>query len=173
MMKIFGCHILFLLFIVSCSAPKQQGLVYVNDCESIKGWQDIQLTRWPVHSGWLSNKLDSIHLYGIQFRLAFKDISPKRLQKVKISLWVYFTEKSKSTLVIEIKDKYGLGLSWFGTKMEDQVKEIGKWQKITAEMPLQNPALNKPDNFITIYPWDNGKKDVYVDDLIIEFIPQR
>jgi hypothetical protein len=169
MKKIFTCFCLGLIIISGCSSGKQKGLEYFNDCESIKGWEPVGFARLPVHSGFFSNKLDSIHMYGVTFRLAFKDISPDSIKKVKVSLWVFFNEKSKATLVMELKNKLESGLSWTGIKLEDKVKEIGKWQKVTVEFPIDGNSA-KPDNFIWIYPWDNDKKDVYIDDIDIEFI---
>ena len=185
----------YLFFLcVSCSTPKQNKIVFKNDFESIQGWQSVKLAANPVHSGLYSNKLDSVNIYGLTFRLALKDISPRHLKKVKISLWVYFTQNSQASLVVDIDNPFNQVLSGFYTSMgleqeqvgkweqitatpavyssRSSIREIGKWQEITEEISLQDTALNKPGNVVVIYPWDNGKKDVYVDDFIIEFIPE-
>ncbi len=147
-----------------------------------------------LHSGLYSNKLDSLNPYGLTFQLPFKSISASHLKKVKISLWVYFTENSQASLVMDINNPSGQVLRGFYTDMglekgqvgkwekitatpsvyssRSSIREIGKWQEITEELSLEDTALNKPDNIVVIYPWDNGKKDVYVDDLTIEFIPE-
>jgi hypothetical protein len=162
-----------MLFGVGCSNSKQGGLVYLNDMESVKGWQAISLSRWPVHGGWYSNKLDTAHAYGASFKLPFKEIFSGKLEKVKVSLWVYFTAKSNATLVMEIKDAKEKQLSWNALKMEDQVKQPWKWQKVTAEFSLKIPFSKDPENIVNIYPWDNGGKDIYVDDILIEFVKDR
>jgi hypothetical protein len=178
--------------------PKRTGLLYTNDFESIKGWQSVTLTSYPVHSGLYSNKMDSMHVYGATFRLPFRDISAKRLKKVRISLWTYFEENSQATLVMDIDNPDNKSISWTGANMalelqqigknitkwqqitdtrsnyssRSSIQEIGKWQQITQEFSLQDTMINKPDNIINIYPWNNGKKNVYVDDIVIEFIPE-
>ncbi len=97
---------ILVLLVIGCQAPKepkQAGLVYLNDFEAIKGWVPVNLTRWPVHSGLFSNKLDSAHQYSLGFGVPFKEVSPRKLKTVKVSEWVYFTEKSEASLAMEVK----------------------------------------------------------------------
>ncbi|HTA27604.1 MAG TPA: hypothetical protein VK809_07445 [Bacteroidia bacterium] len=173
MKKIHTGLYLVLLMIVGCAGPKQDGLVYFNDFESVKGWAPIYLSRWPVHSGRLSNKLDSNHAYGLSFWLPFSQVSPKKLKAVKISAWVYLTVRCDAFLAMEIKTPDNKSLVWNGVNVDEQVKEVGKWQQVTAMFSLRNKDFNVPDNFINIYTWDKGKKDVYIDDLSIEFIEEQ
>jgi hypothetical protein len=162
-----------MLFAMGCESPKQNGLVYFNDFESIKGWAPLNLARWPVHSGRLSNRLDSNHQYGSSFLLPFIEISPKKLKMVKITAWVYFTQKCDVSLAMEIKTPDLKSLIWEGINMEEQVNEIGKWQQVTAMFSLRDKNFNSPENLVNIYTWDKGKKDIYIDDITIEFVEDR
>ena len=78
-----------LLLLMACNTPKQKGLVYFNDFESIKGWAPINLSKKIAHSGIFSNKLDSGHVYGATFKELFREISDDKLVKVKVSFWAY------------------------------------------------------------------------------------
>ena len=157
------------LLLASCSHPKQRGLTFVNDFESVKGWSDVLLATGPVHSGKFSNRLDSLHPYGLTFSLPFKNITPLHLRKVKVSMWVYLTEGANGSLVMDVKTPERSTVFWAG---EDFTKHAqpGSWQKVSVEFSLQNNSFNVPTNIIGIYPWNSGKKEFYIDDVEIEFV---
>ena len=166
---------LLVILMLGCKQPeqpKQQGLIYLNDFETIKGWDPVNLSKWPVHSGMFSNKLDSIHPYGLGFALPFKEISPRKLKTVKVTEWVYLSDKGEVSLAMEIKTFDNKSLIWNGIDVDEQISEIGKWRQVSTQFSLRNDSLNKPGNIVNIYTWDKGKKEVYVDDIKIEFIEE-
>jgi hypothetical protein len=175
-MKMIKIHFYLLIFLtVGCEKPKepkQMGLLYLNDFESIKGWAPVNLTMWPVHSGLYSNKLDELHEYSLGFASPIKDISPRRLKTVKVSEWVYLSEKCDAVIAMEVKSPKNKSLTWKGIDLDEQVTEIGKWRQITTTFSLRSDTVNRPDNMLNIYTWDKGKKDIYVDDIRIEFIEE-
>jgi len=171
--KITSFLYLLIIFIAGCEAPKQRGLVYFNDFESIKGWTKVNLAQWPIHSGRFSNKLDSNFDYGQSFWLTFKEVSPKKLKAVKVTAWVYFTGRCDAFLAMEVKDPDNKSLVWNGVNMDEQVNQVGKWQQVTALFSLRDKKFNAPSNFINIYTWDKGKKEMYIDDITIEFIEEQ
>ncbi len=159
-----------LVVIAGCSnIPKQKGLVYYNDFEYAKGWEDVNLGKEPVHSGVYSNKMDSIHQYGATFKLPFKEVANGKVASVKISLWAYLEPNAKTSIVTEVRRPDQGSLLYQGYKLEDVIKEKNKWQEVEFTVPI-NDSLNKPDNIFMVYPWNLSKSNVYVDDVRIEFI---
>ena len=107
--------LLLVVVFVSCgNKPKQKGLIYYNDFETIKGWnKDINLAKTPIHSGIYSNKLDSTHMYGSTLKLRFKEVEPDPIRKIKCSLWCYLkTNKTQGKIVLAIpqRSRHGLDL---------------------------------------------------------------
>ena len=167
---------IFLAFFIlitcfGCNKNKQQGLVYFNDFENIKGWTDVLLDRKPVHSGSYSNRLDSINTYGETFKLSFKEISDHIIRKVKVKLWVFFPNKeAKGKFVIEINQPDKKNLFWIAKNIEELVKTPGEWTQIEMEFSFVNKDYMLPQNVIKIFPWNLNKQPFFVDDVRLEFI---
>jgi hypothetical protein len=151
--------------------PKQNGLVYFNDFEAIKGWAPVYLNKQPHHSGEYSNKLDSASIYGATFKLRFKEISDLPVRKVKISFWVLKTnENDSSKFVVEVSDKDKNKVFWIAKSIEELVKTPKKWVKVSLEFAFLKENITQPDNVISIYAWNLGKSEIYIDDEKIEFV---
>jgi hypothetical protein len=159
-----------LALLMACSQPKQTGLIYYNDLESISGWADVNISNEQSHSGVLSNKLDTARQYGINFRQSLKKISNERISKIEVSMWVYITPKAQGNIVLEVHNHDGSSLLWDSKTFDGATVEPNKWQLISKEFILKDP-LNNPENIVAIYPWCNGKSTFYVDDVRIEFVP--
>ena len=163
--------LLFAALLIGCSKPTQKGLVYFNDFESIKGWTDILLEKKPVHSGIYSNRLDSVHVYGENLKLTFREIAPAILKKVKISVWVFIPDASiKGKLVMEINQPDKKNVFWIGKDLTDHVHKYGEWVEVVQEFTLVKKALLLPENSIKIFVWNLSKKQMYIDDMRVEFV---
>lgn len=164
---IFSC----LILLCACNMPKQRGLVYFNDLESIKGWTQVNLSKKYAHSGIYSNKLDSEHDFGLTFKQLFKEISEDKIIGVKVRFWAYITENAKGKLVLEVRKPNNSFAFWTAKDLSDIAPKYGEWQQAEASFTLNAAdSLNKPENTISIYPWSVGKNDFYIDDMRIEFI---
>jgi hypothetical protein len=161
---------LSLILIVACGQPKQKGLIYYNDCESIKGWAPVYLSKKYAHSGMFSNKLDSAHQYGFTFKQTFKDISDERVSRIKISMWTFITPDAKGKMVIEIRNHDGHTVFWQSTQLDAPTIKRNIWQQVSAEYTVHADSVNRPENTVAIYPWCNAKSDFYIDDIRIEFV---
>jgi hypothetical protein len=161
----YGC----LILLSACSAPKQKGLVYFNDLESIKGWAPVNLSKRYAHSGMYSNKFDTAHVYGITFRQLFREISDDKIIKVKISFWAYMTPKAAGKLVMEVKKPNNTTAIWTARDMGEIAPKHNEWQQVDLELTM-NDSINKPENMLAIYPWSIGKGDFYIDDIRLEYI---
>ncbi len=166
------------LFIFTLSAcqnkqNKQHGLMYYNDFESVKGWvKDIYLVKQPVHSGNLSERLDSGNIYGQTLKLKLKEVDPSPLRKVKYKLWCYIkSTKAEGKFVISIDDPNHKNLFWAAKPIDEFVKEAGKWTEVNIEWGITHiPGANNPNNIISIFPWNLSKEEFYVDDISVEFV---
>ena len=171
-MKKFLGLVLIVFIGLGCST-KQKGLIYFNDFESIKGWTSLYLNKEPHRSGSFSNKLDSTNIYGLTFKLRFKDISDRSVKKVKVGFWVLLTEmNAQSKLVIQVDDKDKNKIFYIAKNIDEFVKAEKKWTKINLEFTFPSDNIILPDNVINIYAWNLSKKDIYIDDEKIEFVVQ-
>jgi hypothetical protein len=157
-----GCHI---------KEDKQKGLVYFNDLETSKGWvPNLRLTKSPVYSGIFSNRLDSEFVYGLTFKLRFKEIYRGPVKRVKFSMQCYLkTNSSKGKIVISVETKFGKNVFWNAKKIKELTSEAEKWVELKGEFDIPQNNVWSPDNFISIYPWNEGKEEFFVDDFRIEF----
>jgi hypothetical protein len=166
----------FLLIISACSrtTAKQKRLVYYNDFENIKGWTNppLVLKKHIAHSGVYSNKLDTgVAMYGGTFRLKFKDIIATKIKKVKLSFWVLLADpKSKGKFVIDISGTADNNLFWIAKDIDTSVAPHGKWTQVRTTYTFVETNITAPNNIIKIYPWNDGKKEFYIDDVELEFV---
>ena len=169
-MKKITCLCIF-ISCIGCTNNKQKGLVYYNDFETIKSWSDVLLEKKPVHSGIYSNRLDSVNFYGESFKLTFKEISDQVVKKVKINFWVYLHDSSsKGKLVVEINQPDKKNVFWIAKNIEDFDKKPSQWTEVTLEFTFVKKEIMLPENVIKIYPWNLSKKEMYIDDVRIEFV---
>ncbi len=166
-MRKIACFCLILL--CACNVPKQKGLVYYNDLESIKGWTPINLSKKYAHSGIYSNKFDSVHVFGLTFSQLFREISDDKVIKVKLSFWAYLNPNAQGKLVVNIKRPDKTDALWTARNLSDLVPKRGEWQKVETDFTF-NDTINKPENSLAVYPWNVSKGDFYIDDVKLEFI---
>jgi hypothetical protein len=158
-----------IILLAACNHPRQKGLVYYNDFESIKGWTYVNLSREKAHSGIYSNKLDSSSVYGETFRQHFFEISDAKVVKVKLSLWAYLTPNAKGKLVVDIRNKDSKTVFWAGQHLELAPKR-DEWQKIDTTITFAADSISGAGNLISVFPWNLSKSPIYIDDFRVEFV---
>jgi hypothetical protein len=159
-----------LMILAACTQTKQTGLVYYNDFESIKGWTAGNLSSKYAHSGIFSNELDSIHMYGITFIQPFHEISTEKVGRVKVSMWALMADSAKGSMVVEVRNPAGKVIMWESRNLDQPYLKNNKWQMIRSDFLFREDSINKPENTVAVYAWNNGKKEFYVDDIRIEFV---
>ncbi len=160
--------------LISCSREnKQGGLHYFNDFESVKGWSKMPiptLVEGNAHSGNFSLKIDSLEGFSHAFNIKMKDISNKPIKKVRYSMYCMIKSlNAKASLVLAVDTVNKPNALWQGIPIQDQIKEINKWVKITGEVQLAQDGLNKPENNLVMYLWNNSKEVIFADDYELEF----
>ena len=161
-----------------CSdGPKQEGLRFFNDFESLKGWAKaptmITLAKGTAYSGNYALRMDTMAAYSQAFQLKFKDISNKPIKKVKFSVYAMFPSvntncQAKIVAAVDGPDKPNL--FWDAVHIQDFVKESNKWVQVTGEVNMQKNGLNNPENTFILYVWNTGKQVVFADDFELEFV---
>jgi hypothetical protein len=167
------CIFILLASLTGCgSGQKQKGLVYYNDFESAKGWvPGLNLTKYPVHSGIYSYKMDSAHTYGPTLRLKFEDISPLPIRKLKYSMWCYLKNaNAKGKIVVAIDAGEQKNVLWEAKHIQDLTSKTGQWVELKGECNLLKDNANAAMNLLSFYPWNLSKEDIYIDDLRVEFV---
>lgn len=147
----------------STKTEKPENELTHNDFESLDGWgvDNPSLTREKAHSGQYAIKIQRGIDFGLTYSNLLGKISPTRINKIKVSAWVYTTKPTGASLTVELKDgvNFNQGMS-LGTK----VKKAGEWTEVSQVFDL--PANSAPTNRIKIYMWGtSGDEVVYLDDL--------
>lgn len=159
--------------IASCGGEEKKNspLNFTNDFEYLRHWagKNVRFSK-IAHSGNASNIIDTINPYGVSFEPQYKDISLGTLKSVKISAWVYFTEKNcKGQIVVAAGPGGGQPTKlWNGIVLENTVLEPKTWTKVESILDL--PATLGKEDFFSIYGWCNGKYPFYIDDFELEFV---
>ena len=163
--------IIIVCFVTCSHKSTQRGMIYFNDFETIKGWNDNYLSKRPTHSGLYSNCLDSTHSYGSTCRIPFREVWSKPIKKIKINFWAYYTSlECRAKFALDIKNSKQEQIFWISNDMESQVKEAKKWTHVFFEFTLVKKDINLPDYIVSLYPWNQTKKEIYIDDITLEFV---
>lgn len=120
-----------------------------------------------VHSGKYSFKFDSAVEYGPTYSTSIAGISEQCVQNIKICLWAYMKNTIGNTpLVISIESNKGEKNIWAARNIENFIN-INEWCPVFFNYKL--PDNISEYNKIKIYIWNNSKKEIYVDDIQINF----
>jgi hypothetical protein len=162
------------LFWGSChsSDGAQKGLVYANDFEDVKGWiHGLGLCTYPVHSGSWACRMDTLHPYGPTVHLRFDEISTQPLKKVSYSIWCFLkTPNTQGKMIVAIDGGGKQNILYEAKDIRETIKETGKWVEFKGECDLSKGGFNRPDNSISVYPWNTSKGEMIVDDMQVTFI---
>ncbi|MCK4662287.1 MAG: hypothetical protein KAT68_05440 [Bacteroidales bacterium] len=118
------------------------------------------------YSGKRSLKLDSVSIYSPSFSIKYDEITNADNCIVNIITKAYLKEGAKLSLVLQI-DRKGKLLKWYSAPVHEFITHYNEWGTAIFTQQITYDLL--PDDILKIYIWNNGKKDVYIDDLSVEF----
>lgn len=130
------------------------------------------LTDSLAYTGLKSNQVGGGWEFCNSIKKELKDIpvSRKVLFRARIKAWI--TEKAepdKLFLVLEVHDAGNKQLRYVSIAASYFKPEPGKWFQMSLVTPLQTDF---PDNgSLIVYAWYPGKDKIFVDDLVLEYIP--
>lgn len=148
--------------------PDDKELLMYNDFDSLVGWipEATSISKGQAHSGQYSLKVDKGQEFSLGFSSVLGQLSSTRLRGVRVEAWAYLPKKEdKARLGFIVKDAVGgKELLGDGLDLQEQVRESGKWIKISKEFTL--PASASYNSQLLIFVWGPGLNGpVYLDDI--------
>jgi hypothetical protein len=159
----------------AADASKRNILEITNDMENasaiIPSWINektvIAMKSPAAHSGEYASVTNDTAEYGYAYQELFKNINTGLPKKVSVSGWVYTTVASPKLSMIANISENKQNVGWKSVPLTDNLTEAGKWVEFDANFYFDKPL--SPDQEIRIFPWNQSKKPIYIDDLRISF----
>ncbi len=121
------------------------------------------------HSGKLCYLLNSSSTYSPSVTKKISEVIDSELRLVTMSMWLnQQSDDNEVVLVTTIKDQAGKEYFWQGRSSDKGQFPKGKWVKHRAQFKLPFEKIN-PDDIISVYAWNKGGKEVFVDDFLVVF----
>ena len=96
-----------------------------------------------------------------------KNIIPGLPKIVTVTGWAFTTVSSPNLAIILDVSENDKPYDWMAFPLTDKLTETGKWVEFNATFYFNKPMNSEQQ--IKIYPWNQSKKAVYIDDLKIKF----
>lgn len=143
-------------------------VVFETDLEEGTAWGPQGLNSEKAVSGTISSKMTKVNPYGSTIGIPVHEMGPIGPKKLLISAQVWSAEAfPELTIAYSYRNAAGdYGHEYIG--IGQYVTEPDKWISIQHIAPI-GAATDSADAWI-VYPYNSGKKDVYVDDLRYEVI---
>jgi hypothetical protein len=146
---------------------------FFTDFESAKEWWGNNLVganSFGAHSGLNTTRVDSIVEYSDGLSIKANNLSNKEGIILKASFWKYDIQpNSKGKFVISVEDKEGKNYFWRAVNETKTNTTLG-WEKVECAVEL--PTLKSENDIIKIYLWNQGKKQILIDDVSINFMEE-
>ena len=127
----------------------------------------VSMKEPAAHSGTYACMTNDTAEYGYTYGELLKNINTAMPKKVNINGWVYTTvAKPNLAIILDISQDSKL-YDWKSFPLTDNLTETGKWVEFNASFYFDKP-LN-PEQVIKLFPWNQSKKTIYIDDLKISF----
>lgn len=146
-----------------------------NDLENaaaiIPSWMNektvVRMNEPAAHSGNYASITNDTIEFGYGYLEQIKNIHAGLPKNVDVSGWIFTTVASPDiAIILDISEK-DKQYDWKAFPLSDKLMETGKWIEFSGSFSFDKP-LN-PEQAIKIYPWNQSKKTVYIDDLKITF----
>jgi hypothetical protein len=159
----------------AADAPKQNMIEITNDMENaaavIPSWINektvIAMKTPAAHSGEYASVTNDTSEYGYAYQELVKNINTGLPKKVVVKGWVYTTAANPNLGIIVNISENNQNYDWKAFPLNTSITEAGKWVEFDASFYFEKPL--KPEHEIRIFPWNQSKKPVYMDDLKIIF----
>jgi hypothetical protein len=128
-----------------------------------------------AYTGNMSFRMDGNREFSPTLRKEFRDLSDNYYGWVRASVWVYPIAdpmENEARLVIAFRHR-GQNYKYKGFSMNaDTVNlQLNQWNLITAD--YMTPELLSRSDELEVYVWYNGKENIWIDDLKIEFFDPK
>jgi len=88
---------------------------------------------------------------------------------IRASAWVYVSDAPSFNsfhIIVSLENDQGT-YYYNGVDSNDEAINMGDWNKIEIASEINN--IKSPDDLLKVYVWYTGKREVFVDDLVVEF----
>jgi len=147
----------------------KQTYTYINDFENNTFPDEVPRNFKVVHSQTLSSSLDSSMESGCKYSRRLDEILDHKPRRADYEIWVCpdRTDKTGALVVCSIEDQDNKTVFYKTVEIDKFANKSGKWAK--AERTFQIPEWILPESRLSFYIWNPGRKNFYVDDMIIKF----
>jgi|GEM_PF-1650283 len=160
--------------LISCSNNNNFVATYKADINGKGDWINSRTIGkfGGATGGEYCSKIDSSFEYSYGFSKLLNEISPNLVKRIKVGVSVKLDKlDKKSFLIVSVNGPNNEKIYWTGHELTSIAKETGKWYKLNVEDVLPNGY--KPEGAsVGIYVWNPNKNVVYVDDYVIQFLPE-
>ena len=153
----------------ACSNEPEKSLVYSNDAEQALGWinQNTLKASNEAHSGGWISCIDSTFAYSLTFREKLSEVREIEANTINAKAWVrLISPAAKGGLVISVDDN-GKNLLWQMLPLESVITKPGEWEIVKYKVAL--PADAPSTAVVSTYFWNQGKEEIHIDDMEVEF----
>jgi len=119
-----------------------------------------------VATGKYAMMMDSALEYGPTFKAKVKDIFKSTSDILNVSLLGRIAELNDDAQLVVSFDKEGNSYDWHGNSFSFFIKGKDQWKRIFLSVRL--PQDVSPEDNVSIYVWNNGKKTIFIDDMQIK-----
>ena len=126
------------------------------------------------HSGKYSYILDKDHVFSPNIHSAYEDITTKDHIWIRASIYVYpvFDPSDNPGSLVVTMDHKGGAYGYHTADIEKKTYNVkpNQWNKLQLE--VLSPPIRSGRDHLSVYFWDRGQKEIFVDDLKVEvFVP--
>jgi len=128
---------------------------YISNDVSRSGTQSVRLTSRNQFSPGLKTRIGNL-------------VDSARIL-IRAHAWVYIQDAPSFNgyhIIVSLENEQGT-YYYNGIDSNDETVNIGSWNKIEIASEINN--IKSPDDILKVYVWYTGKREVFVDDLVIEF----
>lgn len=137
--------------------------------EPVPGKED-HYVKDPVYAGEYSLKMDSTLIFSPGLNIRYRDITQRSYAWIRASVWVFPVHDIQADpicMVVTFNHKGG-NYKYRTASVQREVYKVepGRWNKL--ELEYMTPEYRSSRDELQVYMWLMGKKEVYVDELLIE-----
>ncbi len=145
---------------------------FSNNCDKDVIWGQMQtITTEKAYSGDKSSVTGDGEMFGLGIGLSFKALPDSLKNNISIEMMVLQTSKNHNAKLILEANGDSMEYYFKEFDIKKQVTKTNKWMKYSINISI--PEEIKQAEIVKIYMYNKSKEKVYVDDIIIDILPEK